>query len=352
MGTQWRAGNSYRPLRGLTRIAFFFLLARDSVHCRQFHVNSAVARPRGGGLLFFRSGFRSNRQKKEEDVEFEKLLHRSRSSIESCYKAALFSAGVDVVTHWISGGRTSRFDRLLELLTVLWKVGFAAGLYQMSAMVFQTFSEEVTLKNLNLLIDSLYKIMAGLWRRTAWIIMLHCTVDMYRLFRDRIPWIHQAYIAFIVTASVVFRAISAQETAVFSAKNGEDSDQVVKMRISLRNMALCAAALLIRATTIPFIALSNDKKPAKVLGFLDLPQPIITAGLLWKLRHAQIDGYVAAVTNEMNPEIRSHLFQAQMSFYSKVACTLTTEATVKGLAVAVPAVLKVVKSLRQPLPME
>jgi len=307
--------------------------------------------PRGGGLGSSRQSTRGltlansatppslfSKKINNDANDIVQSITTARSSVESCSKAAFFAAATDIVALPFSHTKTmSSIGKFLVVSAVLWKFNWARGLSQSSKIFFQDVSNDVLATKLDYLVDKMYKVMGRLWQQTSILLILSSTTNIVRAFHVKIPWIKYGAAVIILPSIVLVRILSANETKVLVTTNSDINQKSRKMSIYLRNMAVCAFALFIQATTIPFLATTSDKPtPGKIVELLGIISPLVTATLLLRLRHAVLDATKAAFSNDLKSENRLELLEAQQKFYTKVAGTLRQESVIKLLVFIVP----------------
>jgi len=325
-------------------------------------------------FMYVRGGSRQQQQDEHEDInrpvtkkELQSKQLEAVASIRSCYRTVLATAVIDIATDGWALREATRVQRLLEVLTVAWKIGLTNGLYGISeAMSKRTV--DITPENVGSIVDDLYRIMGRLWRQTAQLITLASMLDLATLFRQRVSLIPQLFAASAVLASFLVQAYSIHQTDEMfmvpswmrrkmkkcrksdsitgAEKNGHDAlTNQGKVAILARNMALVSAALVMRAVVvIPLLSLGQPNFMALATTLIGIPTPFVTGGLVWKLRTSQLENYGAILANEWKPSLQVHVFEAQRKFYKRVKNTLQTEGVIKLLATVVPPLVIAVKS--------
>jgi hypothetical protein len=288
------------------------------------------------------------KQPKEEDTN-EESKRKALAAVQKCYRFIFLSAIVDVFTlqKTIESGVGQR-RILFEALSFLWKIALAYGLRasaSFSAVLAR--GDDASSNDISSIVDHLYRTMARLWRRAAWMITLTSLVDLLPIV-GHVRWLPPAFIALVVSAVFWVRTQSAREFSALAGRISNDKEvDKLKIRMTVGSMAACTVALLIRGClVIPLVIASKATWRERLASLPALPTPLATAGLLWQLRAALLSVMTLALEVGTVPEDgRSRLFRAQAGFYSKVASTFASEGIGKVAgAVLVPFFHKIFKA--------
>ena len=284
-------------------------------------------------------------QPKEEDT-IEESKKKARAAVQKCYRFIFLSAIVDVLTlQWTFKPSPSiGQDRiLLEALSVFWKIAFAYGLRVSASISVVLLRNDASSDDISSIIDHLYRIMAPLWRHSAWMLTLTSAFDLLPILKHA-HWLPSALIALVVPAVFWVRTQSAWEASALAGRNDKKQVDKLKIRITVGSMAACTAVLLMRGCfVIPLVIASKATWRERMISLPNLPTPLVTAGLLWQLRAALLSvGTLTLDLGTIPEDEMSRLYRAQAEFYSKVASTFASEGIGKVAgAVVVPLLQKI-----------
>lgn len=175
------------------------------------------------------------------------------TSVTTCSRAAAISAVVDGVTNWQLLFRQQHQASPatgLTVLNLLWKVGFAAGLYQ-SVRLFRQGEEQPGRGVDKEVLQDILTVMAPLWRRTAWMVLLSSVFEIFGEPKiQALPYARPVLGTVIALGSLAFQRQSALESAEILGGTQKNMDRVslLAQRV-VRNMALCTGALLCEGAT-------------------------------------------------------------------------------------------------------
>lgn len=314
-------------------------------------------------------------------------------SIRSCFKAAAFSIAVDVLIDswllWQQQTEATPVEQILEILSVLWKISFASGLFKMlDYLKKRSSNSEATGTKMGFadMVDSDYRIMGNVWGQTANIVALECLADIAKICEQNQAWLHPVTFAFLLVAiAVVVRDLSAidtknqfQEPMVAKGcregcrrmsmvgrsikrtpnnnvdNNYGTADMTVQQKVEFTavNMALCVAVLVVDGLIVqPIKAWSDPTEPlpSKLFSLTDAYSPICIAYLLWQLRQSLLATYKAALLggedhtdskkkqeDKQSASIHTQLYDSETKFYAKAAGIFRSEATTKILGIIWP----------------
>jgi hypothetical protein len=264
-----------------------------------------------------------------EELKDDALESEALSSIRVCYRTAAASAVIDGITfNWSALRHGRSWEALNGLLGTVWKIGLATSLYR-AFTIYQTNLKKQE-KDVFLPVYSVCKTMARLWLEATWVLAFGCFVDLVGVFQDKFSY--GGSFAIFLLAGWCFKSVSDRETQEFASVHDlEDTAAAARQMglVTVRNMAYCSGALLARASIIPLSATYQDTWQGLMMQISGLPTPLVTGALLWQLRKSFLAALVAITSRDLQPCVRSDLFRAERSFYTKVAATFKGEATFK-----------------------
>lgn len=278
---------------------------------------------------------------KEEpgDSNVEECFEEATSSLRSCARYALASFVVDVVLEAPELMERSWPDRAVQGIAMIWKVTLALDLIRFTrendANNRGSLKTTTATVNLPVLVETSYRYMSRLWRRTAWVLLVETAAEISGELNGRYRWVPRAFVGVAVAIIAGLRFLSAREFETV-VKRSEPRGQLDpasqrKAHATFQNMAMCTASLIARALVMPaMVVLATGRKPVQLLKMAMMFRTRATiALLLWKLRRATLQGFDAAVRSQATPEARSKLYKAQSRFFEKAGDIFKEEAVVK-----------------------
>jgi hypothetical protein len=258
----------------------------------------------------------------------EVLESEAFSSMRICYQSAAASAFVDGITfNWSSRNWETLVP--VDLLGTVWKVGIALSLYRMLPL-YQIYIKKIDEETSFQPVYYICKTMARLWLETTWVLAFGCFVDLVGLFRDASSWVE--FFAILIAGGGCFSRVADRDTEVVASEDDLQGSAAAAQQMGLvtaRNMAYCTGALLVRASIIPLSAFYETTWRGRIEQISNLPTPVVTGALLWQLRKSFLTVLAGVTSLDLQPEAKDELFEAQRSFYSKVASTFKGEAIFK-----------------------
>jgi hypothetical protein len=271
-------------------------------------------------------------------VSVEERFDEATSSMRSCARFALASFLVDVVLESPELLEKSWPDRAAQGIAMMWKVTLALDLFQFTRENDKNNRGRLNAKVadiLPVLVDTSYRYMNSLWRRTAWVLMLETAAEIAGELKGHHRWLPRAFVGVAVSIVAGLRYLSAREFQAVSQRSEAraelDPSSLRKAYVIFQNMAMCTASLIARASVMPLmVALATERKPVHMLKRAMMFRTRATiALLLWNLRRATFQGFDAAVQGQATPEARSKLYTAQSRFFEKAADIFKEEAVFK-----------------------
>jgi hypothetical protein len=311
----------------------------SQVHALTYHSSPIKAMPSSHGLAQ-RKRFRAAKQPEEESgvVSVKERFEDATSSMRSCAHYALASFVVDVVLESPDFLEKSWPDLAAQGIAMMWKVTLALDLLQFTRENHENNRGKLNAKvtvNLPALVDTSYRYMSRLWRRTAWVLLLETAAEIAGELKGHHRWLPRAFVGVAVAIFAGLRYLSAREFQTVStrseARDELDPVSLRKAYATFQNMAMCTASLIARASVMPLmVALATDRKPVHLLKRAMMFRTRATiALLLWNLRRATFQGFDAAVRGQATPEARSKLYKAQSRFFEKAADIFKEESVFK-----------------------
>lgn len=325
---------------------------------QQHRQRQRKAQVRGGAIVpakrhsFLKAENKESFEQPKEKDTAEESKRKALAAVQKCYRFIFLSAIVDILTlQWTIEPGFDRQRILFEALSVFWKISLAYGLRTVSASVdgvLTSGDHDASSDDVSSIADHLYRIMARLWRNTAWMIALTSTFDLLPIL-GHVRWLPPAFIALVVSAVFWVRTQSAREFSALAGRISSNDKQVDKLKIQMTvgRIAICTAALLMRGClVIPLMIARKATWRERLLTLPDLLTPLATAGLLWQLRAALLSVTTLALEVGTIPEDgMPRLHRAQAGFYSKVASTFAIEGIGKVAgAIVVPLFQKAFKA--------
>lgn len=284
----------------------------------------------------------SRKLKATPDATVQLETSKAIKAIQSCARIAAVSAAVDLAV--LTTSTRTPFDlasteTMVQSLVILWKVGFAyytttAGeLYKAINKADAEFSKAAQG------IEKILTTMTSVWRSSGILVATTAAVNFVVTCRDKAPNysnVREAMIAIILGAfTIAFYASTNETRALASAAKHSPVASAIgqKGRVTVRAMLYCITALFLESSILLLLAASSFfvfSWKEGVIGLLDLPTPIATAGLLQALRRVFISAVSELIEEDnkdlsLKPETAIAMTKAQQSFYSNVEKTLTSE---------------------------
>lgn len=274
----------------------------------------------------------------------QKKLQAIRSA-RSCSKITFLSAMVDFVTMNIESDDNLYY---LSALRVLWKVGFAFSIVTLARLLDTTNLNNKTIPSY---LDTKYTLMAPIWRLKAINVAVGTVLDVTKtvqqpgssMFLYR-KWIPPAFLLAMIIGDIQVRALSASQVKQHQQQQqgkgrGRSSKYIsteIKIHRTVRNMALCSAALFTRGLLDILISIFvHSTAFSMVGGLLDANNTLTMAMLLLQLRKANVNILQGVRSQKYRPQQRIDVHDAQTKFYDRVGNSHRNNAALKTLALVV-----------------
>jgi hypothetical protein len=333
------------PMRvGIAFVLIFRLLLWESgrtfqVHSLAHHGTTIKATTPSAQRLLQRRRLHAAKQPTDEsaDISVAECFEEATSSMRSCARFALASFVVDVVLDSREFLEESWPDRVAQGIAMMWKVTLALDLFRFTMANNENNRGRLNTKetvNLPDLVDTSYRYMSRMWRRTACVLLIETAAEIAGELKGRHPWLPRAFVSVAVATSVGLRFLSEREFQAVSKRSvprGKiDPSSLQKAHATFQSMTMCTASLIARAFVMPAMALASDRKPVHLIKRAVMFRTRATiALLLWTLRRATLQGFDAAIRGQATPEARSRLYKSQSRFFEKAADIFKEEAVLK-----------------------
>lgn len=268
---------------------------------------------------------------KHDDIAKQRSL--ALSSIKSCYRMAFYSTAVDIFCEFSQPTQNmTSLSFLLKVIQSLHILGFGVGLYQNTA-VFETSALTLSPDSLIYILERLSR----MWFTTFVCLLLGAMALSTNLsdYLDNESLYYVAPLAVLMTACIVaFLIITFSPKYVPNHTTTKQMGTAQRMGfITLQNMALCIAMLVIDAVTL---LLDDVLQPGtsiyiKIYSLTDAAEPVAIAVLLYTLRLQMRRIVVDEMKSDGNLNLGNQvdLFQAQHGFFTKVGGVFKGAATAK-----------------------
>lgn len=288
------------------------------------------------------------RKRKTHDLPNPSDRSQAAQAMISCGKVAIISGVLDIAL--LSLKRLPALDAAkvnvawLASLYTFWKLSFAMNLFKVSNATQdlptkindQTELREGIRENLNT--------MKWVWRECAALVALATTVSISLAWKETIPKVREIIVGVIAVTIIGTTIFSGRETMhLTSATTGDkDDDSLLRddTRTTCRSMALCTSIMMIRAASLPVLAIADG--PLGVKSILScIPTVATPLGIaldLRKVRKAIIVVMTELITSrrketlKVEEEAEQNLRKAQTAFYKGVRKAFIVETVTKLLA--------------------